>query len=319
MSKAPASAMLAALLLLAGCGGRDPVDAPVNWWHQLEGGEIARQRPPPPGVDAPYPLVGTTPSKPPAMLSPDLRAALTQHLEEQRNLSARLNADDPIAALPPTPPAATAKPAPATGPAPSAAVASAPGQKPEPGGGTSPAAANAPAASSATLDAVEAPPAPAASQPVLAMPDVVPDRAGLGEQSGPIPPIPAAPPGSPDLPGFPVLAAPTYAAQIHPNYALADRSGERLLFPDGSDALSPGQDGILRSLVAHRGKTGTIFVHGYGDAASDAPADQAQALTLGALRARAVAAWLQANGVPAGAIRIRADAFGRGATAGLVD
>ncbi len=322
-SGAIAPAMMAALLLLSGCGGRDPVDAPVNWWHQLEGGEIAKQRPPPPGVDAPYPLIGTTPSSPPPMLSPDLRTALTRHLEEQRNLSARLNADDPIAALPPTQPPAAAKPAqggttptasatPAPGPAKSASAAAA---NPAPA-----AAPAAPAVSSATLDAAEAPPAPpVAIQPVLAMPDVVPERAGMIAESGPTPQIPAAPPGSPALPGFPVVAAPTYAAQSHPDYALADPPGERLLFPDGSDALSPGQDGILRELVSHRGKAGTIFVHGYGDAASDAPADQAQALTLGALRARAVAGWMQAHGVPADAIRIRADAFGRGATAGLVD
>lgn len=329
--------------LLSGCGHRDPVDTPVNWWHQLEGGAIAEQRPPPPGVDDPYPRVGTTPATAPVLLSPQLRAAMTEHLIEQRNLSARLNATEPL----PPPVAQTAgKTAGKTGTGPAqAAGAAASG----PGAATAPAAAPNPAQSSATLDAAEAPPpppvqvqvpvppqapvqaadrkarktqdgtAPADSGPELAMPAIAPDPAGVATASGPIPAIPNAPPAPPGLPGIAMPPPPSYVAPTHPDYVLTPVKGESLQFPPGSDALSPGQDGTLSGLAIKRGATGIIYVHGFGDSGSDTPADQAQALTLASLRARSVADALRLHGVPAGAIRLRADAFGRGATAGLID
>src|SRR5262249_7532510 len=64
-----ASVLLTALL--AGCSASSSMN-PVNWWHDLEGGEIAKQRPPPPGSDQPYPNLASVPPKPDA---PD-RAAL---------------------------------------------------------------------------------------------------------------------------------------------------------------------------------------------------------------------------------------------------
>lgn len=299
-----------ALVLVAGCGHRDVIDTPVSWWHDLEGGAIAQQRPPPPGVDDPYPKIGTTPAAAPQVASLDLRKSVTDNLVEQRNLSARLNAHDPL------PPPVTAIAAPPKTPAPTAA------------------------ASSATLDAADAPatpaPAPAqAAEPVtanppgeaeLAMPDVAPPATQPGAPAGTsvdagsvaMPQIPSAPPPPPGLPGIGTPAEVTYAPPPQPHYALAARSGEALEFAAGSDVLSPGQSGTLQSVVARRG-AGSIFVHGYGDAASDAPRDQAQALTLAALRARTVADVLEKQGVPSGSIHIRADAFGRGATAGLVD
>ena len=45
---------------------------PVTWWHDLQGGKIAEERPPPPGADQPYPNLATVPPKP---AEPD-RAAL---------------------------------------------------------------------------------------------------------------------------------------------------------------------------------------------------------------------------------------------------
>ena len=45
---------------------------PVSWWHDLQGGKIAEERPPPPGADQPYPNLASVPPKPEA---PD-RAAL---------------------------------------------------------------------------------------------------------------------------------------------------------------------------------------------------------------------------------------------------
>ena len=166
------------------------------------------------------------------------------------------------------------------------------------------------------------------NEPQLAMPDYVPPPpptvSGAGtaqaDVNAPLPTIPAAPPKPPSLPGMGLAPLPpvAYAAPPRPTYQLAAVPGEALVFAAGTDVLSPGQGGTLRSVATHRG-AGSVYVHGYGDAASDAPQDQAQALTLAALRARAVADALEKDGVPASAIRMRADAFGRGAVAGLVE
>ena len=78
-----APAIPAALALwLAGCSSFPSSMNPVSWWHDLQGGKIAEERPPPPGADQPYPNLATVPPKPAA---PD-RAALT-------NLSNGLIAD----------------------------------------------------------------------------------------------------------------------------------------------------------------------------------------------------------------------------------
>ncbi len=309
-------AALGLLAVLAGCGHRDAVDTPVSWWHQLEGGAIAQQRPPPPGVDDPYPRIGTTPATAPQVASIGLRQATTAGLIEQRNLSARLNAHDPLP--PPSVPPAKA----AARPAPPAASAS---------------------QSSAVLDAADAPPAPTptatptpriavppvaalphAAAPVeeagLSLPAVVPPAPGQADPGAPVvlPAIPAAPPPPPTLPGIETPPPPAYAPPPRPAYALAAQPGDALQFPAGSDVLAASQGGTLHAIAVRRG-AGTVFVHGYGDAASDAPHDQSTALTLAAFRARAVAEALEREGVPASAIRISAAAFGRGASAGLVE
>ncbi len=54
--------MLAAGVALVACS--DPLSAPVDLFHDLQGGEIALQRPPPPGAGQPYPKLGTVPAKP---------------------------------------------------------------------------------------------------------------------------------------------------------------------------------------------------------------------------------------------------------------
>ena len=127
--------LLAAGSGLAGCAHRDVVDTPVGWWHQLEGVEIARQRPPPPGMNDPYPHVGTTPAHAPVVASLALRRSVTDSLLRQRNLTTRVDANNPI---PPPVAVAPAKAPPA--PAPVAA-----------------------GASSASLDAAEGPSKPAAT------------------------------------------------------------------------------------------------------------------------------------------------------------
>ena len=73
----------------------------------------------------------------------------------------------------------------------------------------------------------------------------------------------------------------------------------------------------LKQLAGRRGN-GIIAVTGYGDAASNDPDAQAAALTLGLSRAKAMAAALAADGVPASAVQMDAEAIGRGGTARLV-
>ena len=56
---------------LAGCESverfydtRLPVGDAVDWWHRQQGGVIASERPPPPGVGDPYPNLATVPARP---------------------------------------------------------------------------------------------------------------------------------------------------------------------------------------------------------------------------------------------------------------
>ncbi len=58
------SVPLLLVLLLQGCASFPGSMNPVNWWHDLQGGKIAEQRPPPPGADEPYPNLATVPPKP---------------------------------------------------------------------------------------------------------------------------------------------------------------------------------------------------------------------------------------------------------------
>ncbi len=53
-----------ALSLLGGCSALPSSINPVEWWHGLQGGAIAEQRPPPPGADQAYPNLASVPEKP---------------------------------------------------------------------------------------------------------------------------------------------------------------------------------------------------------------------------------------------------------------
>ena len=69
--------------------------------------------------------------------------------------------------------------------------------------------------------------------------------------------------------------------------------------------------------VIFRG-SGVIVVTGYGDADSSEPSAQATALSVGLARAAAIADALKADGVPASAVRVNAEASGRGASLRLL-
>ena len=291
-----APVLLCAGLAVAGCAHRDVVDTPVGWWHQLQGGEIAKQRPPPPGLNDPYPRVGTTPARAPAVASLDLRRSVTSNLLRQRNLTTRLDANSPL------PPEVVVHTRPAL---------------------PKPASAPAPGGSSASLDAAEGPARPAASiaastdaAPEMALPAVQVEAPATGGVAMTLPAIPGAPPPPPRLPGVD-LPAGLPASAAPPDYPVAPIGGTAIAFTGATDSMLSGQRGALHALAAQRG-TGTILVRGFGDCASPDAQSQAQALTLASLRARSVGHALLAEGVPGKSILLRADAFGRGASVSLV-
>lgn len=88
-------------------------------------------------------------------------------------------------------------------------------------------------------------------------------------------------------------------------------------FAPESSALSPTASEALKQFVATR-KNQPVSVTGYGEAISNDPAAQAAALSLGLSRAQAVANALAAAGVPTVAIRVGAEAAGRGVSVRLL-
>src|SRR3954451_9375076 len=89
-------------LLLAGCetvqeayGSKLTFEQPVDWWHQLQGGEIAAQRPPPPGVTDPYPNLAQVPPRPTPTDAATRRALLAQ-LATLRDRTKQEAAQEPI-------------------------------------------------------------------------------------------------------------------------------------------------------------------------------------------------------------------------------
>jgi outer membrane protein OmpA-like peptidoglycan-associated protein len=316
---------------LAGCGGPNDNLAPVDWWHHLEGGELAAERPPPPGANLPYPKVFTVPAKP-TPPSDAFRETVKGELVTDRDATERLAAHTPIDlnAVPPPPPKQAAAPASSTADT-----------------------------ANATLPAADAPPPPAAqaapAAPTLTIAGTPPDEADL-------PQIPAAPPGPPafeDVPAAPpvpmpavvqaapaapdeeVTTAPPAAADttLQPSQKddvdhrgkgdTAKSHGEvagkkpaapappgpevvTVLFATGDATLQPSQKDALQDSVEHRGK-GTIAIEGHGEAVSDTPGAQQQAVELGLKRASAIAAALGKKHVPADKMVLSATAFGRDA------
>ena len=285
------AACLAAALALAAC---NPVSGPVDLFHDLEGGEIAAQRPPPPGAGQPYPKLGTTPPKP-TLPAQAYRNGLSSQLLAERDRTERVAADTPLAALPPPPGAPSPPPAPAPGTLPPAA---------------------------ATFDAADTPP------PKPAAPPAAPQAAQPGPPSGaPLtiasdpaseagaPTMPAAPPPPAAFEGVPAEPAPT--PRVLPAGLSPAPAGTQVFFADGSAVLPPNQTQALKDFLSHRRKQG-IEVVGLGGAASDTPDGQAAAIELALRRARAVEHALEAQHVPASSIRLSANAFGRGAVLRLV-
>ena len=90
-----------------------------------------------------------------------------------------------------------------------------------------------------------------------------------------------------------------------------------IVFPERTSALSQPATGEVKAFAAKRG-TGTISVTGYGDSSSSDPSAQSAAINLGLSRAESIVGVLKAAGVPGDAIRVSAEASGRGASLRLI-
>ncbi len=268
VSGAAGRLVLGAAFLLAGCS--DPLGGPVDLFHDLQGGEIAAQRPPPPGAGLPYPKLASVPGKP-VLPAPAFRNGLAAQLLAERDRTERVAADTPLAVVPPVPGAAAAVPAAGAG-APVAAAS------------LDTAEAGPPAAKGGAPAAVAAGPAVGAGVTLAGAPA---DAAGA-------PSMPDAPPAPASFEG--VLAEPAPTPRILPA-GTAMPAGTQVFFADGSAVLAASQTQALKDFLSHRRRQG-IEVVGLGSAASDTPDGQAAAVELALRRARAVAAALEAQHVP---------------------
>jgi outer membrane protein OmpA-like peptidoglycan-associated protein len=287
---------------LGGCSTLESIN-PVGWWHDLQGGKIAEQRPAPPGAGDAYPNLSTVPAKP-APPDRDAMKKLTDSLVADRS-NARYTAEAAPIADP-------------SSPAASPALFGGGASRPPP-----PTAAESAAPASASLSAASA---PARTQ---APPDIAPARAPVNPvSSAPLAPLPAAalgiaaespplPTREPPRPASAGASPPAPEPVDAPMPSQAAGNAARVQFPAGGNTLSPtGQDEV-KQFAATRGNA-AVSVVGYGEVRGSDPTAQTAALSLGMMRARAIAAALAANGVPSDAIRVGAEAAGRGAVLRLL-
>jgi outer membrane protein OmpA-like peptidoglycan-associated protein len=90
-----------------------------------------------------------------------------------------------------------------------------------------------------------------------------------------------------------------------------------IVFLNGASNLTTPAADEVKAFAAKRGN-GTIAITGYGDSASSDPDAQSAAVNLGLSRAQSIVDALKAAGVPGTAIRVSAEASGRGASLHLL-
>ena len=331
------AAVLVCLVSLAGCekvgdqvsnfyDSKLPLDQPEDWWHQLQGGMIAEQRPPPPGAADPYPNLDQVPPRPtPTDAATQAQAAGRAGRPARQRQAGGGAAADRLAGprrpnpAPANPVAASRGPSDARRRArrgnPEARRQPGPSGDAQPGARARrhwrhervarrrrcPAAAGRPARRAAAGSL-----APARVHRAAAAPAPRPRRCRTRPSRRCPPPhrrcrrCPASRPRPPSrrrparcpLPGSSSPAAPPL--------------------------LPPTADAALRQLASLRAGA-TIRVSAGGDAASASPDAQAAALPLALRRVGAITATLIAAGVPPAALRADAAALGRDGTARLVD
>jgi len=282
-------ALLVAVSLLSGCSSKQATSTPLDWWHNLEGGVIAEQRPPPPGSNDPYPNISTIPPRPPAA---DVAAqqAIADSLAAQRDSANLAATQAPLKAL------ATVRPPP----------------KP-----AAPAAPD-PNANKVVVDAAAPAPVPPpakAAEPALPSIDSVP-AVPAAVASGAMPDFAAAPPPPPAGFGLPDTTVPAAAAPPAPVKAPAPANTVVVAFTPESSTLPPSAPLRLQQFAqAHKGAA--VAVTGRGDAVSSGVDAQSRALDLALKRAQSIATFLASSGVSANNLHLRAEASGSGGTASL--
>ena len=314
------------LFCLGGCSQSVFIKAPVNAYHDIEGGIVSQPRLPVPGNDQKYPYVGLTPTASPPLPSQDLRNAITDSLSQDRNETQWQNVKNPII-IPDIPPL----PAQQNNPPAKSSVQTKPvNNQPSQNTNMQPAEN---LASSANFDAAGEPPQPNQNsnihntinqkeksvKPVETVeshktePVVMPElRAKIDEQNVVIPSIPVNPPSPSHFPDFDVPPDINLPPPSHPSgLSFKEPTGTLIRFPIDSDTPYAKQEDIINNIAWQR-KGRTIFVHGYGDTISLDPDAQTAAVSLALLRAKTVAKLLIAHNVPESAIVIRAYAFGHG-------
>ncbi|HEY0421495.1 MAG TPA: hypothetical protein VGC80_18405, partial [Acetobacteraceae bacterium] len=160
-------------------------EGPVAWWHNLEGGRIAEERPPPPRDDAPYPHLSGVPARPQATNAAN-RARIAASL-----LSDRANAQH-AATVQPLAPVRAAVPRPEAPPPPPSSEGA-----------------------NASLEAASAPPAPPAPTPSAPAPAPMMAAPRPVQSAAPPAPVPAA-----DLPGMGSRAPPPPVLPGVPGYTV---------------------------------------------------------------------------------------------------
>jgi len=325
--------------------------SPIDWWHRQQGGKIAEDRPAPPGADQPYPNLNTVPARPAPPNQDELNkltaALVADRTNAQHEAQATPMADPsspsaspglfgvgsapPPGAAPPPPPANMptsgsqgASSQGAGGAADSAPMASAsmpavttPPPPPEP-----PAPAPRKAVQSAPLEPtpVAPPPAPPPASTATAAPPPAPQGSAISamplapaaapaDANAPQPTLPTVPPPRPAVAG----SAPPPVVTPPPMPESRGAQNATIVFPEGSTTLSQPAAAEVKSFAAKRGN-GVIVVTGFGEAVSSDPVAQSAGVNVGLARAIAIAAALKEAGVPGPAIRVSAEASGRGAS-----
>lgn len=283
-----------AVVMLAGCAGT--VADPVVWWHELEGGLIAEQRPPPPLADQPYPNLSTVPDRPAAPDAAARAATVTALAADRANAQYAAK----VAPLPQTP-------APIPRPIP-------PPPTPSPD-----------EAAGASLPAASAPQKPPAQESASAVPVAVRDlppviEARPADTVESLPAIPKMPPQPAQFAGAPAITAPVPLLTAPMAAPPPPKPGAPVLvaFEPGSADLPKESQAALRNL-GHTPGTQGIAVTGFGDSDSADAIVQSQALPLALARARAIAAQLHAAGVASDRMRVSAAAEGHGGAAQLIN
>ncbi len=330
--------MAALLAALGGCRGGGTIGVGEDMYHGLQGGAIAQQRPPPPGVNDPFPNMGTIPPRPPA---PNIveEQRIADQLATQRDQAEATAAANPLTPRPPPPalpkPAAPdpnanhvvvdAAPAPPpVKPAPPATAPQAPAATPA---SPIPALASVPAVvapvTSGPLPSLAAAPPPEPSGFGLATPAAAPVAGQAVASTAPVSvapaavPVPAAPPKS----LLDTLLSPTAIPKpvgdsLFTPVPVAPTASVAVLFTPGSAELPPSATlNLRRFALAHKGVPVTIT--GHGEVVLPGADSQSRALDLALRRAQAIAASLATAGIPTTNLRLHAEAAGHGGSASL--